>query len=274
MMLMNQVEGYDLRELTRHELLDRVKSLDAGLWRDITDRVACHGPIQAKFMPGAAVTIIRECLTALDKLHSRGIVHGDVKPSNIMLSPEGEVKLIDTGAAFEWRVSRKPYFCTPRYAAPEVLEKGECIPGSDLASLGYVLIELLIGRPIFEGSITPRGLETSLPQEATTGVPQPTCPKLAVEKRRLPGRLREMLPSYSSRVAELCEKLIAPDPLGRFASARDAELYAYDYVRELEQCNLACYFLHELRRWLEALEHAGHVRNHSPLGATDESRVS
>jgi serine/threonine-protein kinase len=274
MMLMKQVEGYDLRELAKHELLDRVEHLDQGLWRDITNRVACYGLKRAKFMPGAAVTIIRECLIALDKLHSRGIVHGDVKPSNIMLTPEGEVKLIDTGAAFEWQGSRKPYFCTPRYAAPEVLEKGECVPGSDLASLGYVLIELLIGRPIFEGALTPRGLETSLPQEATTGVPQPACPKLAEEKRNLPRRLREMLPSYSPLVVELCEKLIVPDPMRRFARARDAELYAYDYLRELEQCNLACYFLHEFRRWLEALHHNGRAPHGNALNATDESRIS
>jgi serine/threonine-protein kinase len=254
MMLMKQVEGYDLRKLMNSEMLEHVKAHDPELWKQITKVVARPGLQQTKFTPGAAVAVIRSCLAALDKLHSCGTVHGDVKPSNIMISPGGEAKIIDIGSAFEWPKTRRPYFCTPRYAALEVLEQGECTPKSDLASLGYVLIELLAGRRIFEDPSTDNVLETSQPQEASTGIPQRMPPQLVEEKRRLPERLDQLLNPYSPLLRRLCRKLIEPDPTRRFASARDAELNAYTYVQELERCELACHFHHEFRRWLEALQ--------------------
>ena len=62
--------------------------------------------------------MIRDGLSALSALHREGIVHGDVEPSNIMLTRTGNAKLIDIGAAFATRTPP----CTPAYAAPEVLE--------------------------------------------------------------------------------------------------------------------------------------------------------
>lgn len=67
-----------------------------------------------------AVAIVRECLDALRALHQQGIVHADVKPSNIMLKLTGNTKLIDLGAAFEMSDAAPPDTVTPRYAAPEL----------------------------------------------------------------------------------------------------------------------------------------------------------
>ena len=58
----------------------------------------------------------------------------------------------------------------------------------------------------------------------------------------------------ASFLRRLCRKLIEPEPDKRFGSARSAELYAYEFVQELERAGLACHFHNEFRRWLEALQ--------------------
>lgn len=253
LMIMKRIMGHDLRSLLNPNVLDRVKHRDPALAADLTRVVATPGQRYTKFTPGAAVAIIRACLEALDRLHSRGVVHGDVKPSNIMITPEGDVKLVDSGSAFEWQKSHEPYFCTPRYAALEVLERGECTPRSDLASLGYVLVELLTGQPVFPDKRPPTPRETSMPQEASTGIKPETDRELAEEKRQLPKSLDQVLAPHSRLLRRLCRKLIEPDPERRFPSAHGAELYAYEFVQELERADLACHFHNEFRRWLEAL---------------------
>lgn len=251
-MIMKRVKGYDLRQLMNPEMLDRVKHRSPSRWTEITNVVAEPGPHHVKFKPGAAVAIIRCCLEALERLHSLGIVHGDVKPENIMISPDGEVKLIDIGSAFEWKESHQPYFCTPRYAGLEVLERDECTPRSDLASVGYVLMELLTGCPVFPEKKPAGPQETSMPQEASTGIKAPVDRELANAKRGLPAQLDQLLKGHSPRLLQLCRRLIDPDPGRRFASALDAELEAYAFVQELERAKLACHFPNEFRLWLEA----------------------
>ena len=54
-------------------------------------------------------------------------MHGDIKPSNIMVKRTGNAKIIDIGSAFEMDNRPPQRTCTPTYAAPEVLEGGECI---------------------------------------------------------------------------------------------------------------------------------------------------
>ena len=254
MMIMKRIKGHDLQSLMNPSMLDCVAKRDSSLVADLMKTVAAPGPQHTIFKPGAAVAIIRSCLEALDRLHSRGVVHGDVKPSNIMITPEGEVKLVDSGSALEWEKSQGPYFCTPRYAALEVLEQGECTPQSDLASLGYVLVELLTGCSVFPDKRPPVPRETSMPQEASTGIKPEMDHELAGEKRQLPRSLEQLLGRHSFILRRLCRKLIEPKPDKRFGSARSAELYAYEFVQELERAGLACHFHNEFRRWLEALQ--------------------
>ena len=257
LMLMKQVVGYDLRRLMDPWSIHRVREVRPELWDEVTSVIAHVGNAQTQFTPGAAVAIIRSCLTALDKLHSRGVVHGDIKPSNIMLTPEGEVKIIDIGSAFESSTSQKAYFCTPEYAAPEVLERGECTPQSDLASLGYVLIELMIGQPVFANSSRGGAAEHSIPQEATTGIVPKVDSKLIDEKRSLPDRLEELLPRYGPVLREFIHKLIAPEPQNRFFSAQEAEVNpkigGYFYFKQLVLCRLDAHYRSEFRLWLNTL---------------------
>ncbi|MEJ2514607.1 MAG: serine/threonine-protein kinase [Gammaproteobacteria bacterium] len=93
--------------------------------------------------------VIFSAARALHYAHSRGVVHRDVKPSNIMLTVENEVRLIDFGIAL-WRdtevSSIRGVAGSPSYMSPEQVKAEELGPASDIYSLGAVLYELLAGR--------------------------------------------------------------------------------------------------------------------------------
>ena len=149
-MEMEWIDGYDLARLMTAEMLDRTHArVSNRRWEQLNDVIVTAGPNQPRLKPGVAISVVRECLAALAALHREGIVHGDLKPSNIMLKRTGNAKIVDIGSAFELTNAPVQRTCTPSYAAPEVLDRGECSPRSDLASLGYVLIEILAGRPVF-----------------------------------------------------------------------------------------------------------------------------
>jgi serine/threonine-protein kinase len=91
----------------------------------------------------------------LDALHAHGILHRDVKPSNVLLTGEGHAALADFGLARagDWtRLTRDGQLLgTAQYLAPELIEGLEAAPASDLYSLGCVLYECATGRPPFTG---------------------------------------------------------------------------------------------------------------------------
>jgi serine/threonine protein kinase len=91
---------------------------------------------------------------ALSRAHNAGIIHGDVKPANIMITPEGHVKLSDFGIArFATQVSGSGRIMgTPAYLSPEQILGEPQNTRSDLFSLGIVLYQMLAGVPPFEGS--------------------------------------------------------------------------------------------------------------------------
>ena len=95
-----------------------------------------------------------ELATALARAHHAGIIHGDVKPANIMITEEGEVKLSDFGIArFATQVSGSGRIMgTPAYLAPEQIMGEPHSTRSDLFSLGIVLYQMLTGVPPFDGS--------------------------------------------------------------------------------------------------------------------------
>src|SRR5712672_1218757 len=92
--------------------------------------------------------------TALGRAHTAGIIHGDVKPANVMITEEGEVKLSDFGITrFATQVSGSGRIMgTPAYLAPEQIMGEPHSTRSDLFSLGIVLYQMLTGVPPFDGS--------------------------------------------------------------------------------------------------------------------------
>jgi serine/threonine protein kinase len=97
--------------------------------------------------------VVSEVAAGLDALHRGGIVHRDVKPSNVMLRDDGSAALTDFGLAkgTAYTVLTRPgqVVGTLDYLAPEVIRGGEATPASDVYALGCVTFECLAGAPPF-----------------------------------------------------------------------------------------------------------------------------
>jgi len=117
----------------------------------LADRLRISGALP----PGEAVRIITQLADALAHLHARGIVHRDVKPSNVLFTARGELRLADFGVAArigsrgtlgddweELRVGTPPYAAPEQWTAPATSVN----PAADVYALGVVLYELLTAR--------------------------------------------------------------------------------------------------------------------------------
>ena len=98
--------------------------------------------------------IIFKCVRALAYANSKGLIHRDVKPGNILYTSGSDIKLGDFGAALN-KVSDKTQVAavgSPLYMAPEILTGAKATVQSDIYALGMVMYMLLAGRPPFEAS--------------------------------------------------------------------------------------------------------------------------
>jgi serine/threonine protein kinase len=112
---------------------------------------------EGRLLPERALEITADVLSALEYSHERGIVHRDIKPGNVMLTPAGDIKVMDfgiaravTGAAATM-TQTAAVVGTAHYLSPEQA-RGERVDGrSDIYSAGCLLYELLTGTPPFTG---------------------------------------------------------------------------------------------------------------------------
>jgi hypothetical protein len=115
----------------------------------LADRLTREGPLP----PQEAARIATQVAEALEEAHAAGIVHRDVKPGNLMLTPAGDVKVMDFGiAAAAWAVritTSGLVLGTPSYLAPEQAKGEKTTPASDVYALGAVLYEMVAGHPPF-----------------------------------------------------------------------------------------------------------------------------
>jgi eukaryotic-like serine/threonine-protein kinase len=138
-----------------------------------------------KILPERALEITSGVLSALDYSHRAGIIHRDIKPGNVMLTPAGDVKVMDFGIAraisdaSSTMTQTAAVVGTAQYLSPEQA-RGETVDSrSDVYSAGCLLYELLTGRPPFVGdspvavayqhvrepAVPPSDHDTSLPPE-------------------------------------------------------------------------------------------------------------
>ena len=153
--------------------------------------------------PAEAARVAAAVADALEAAHERGIVHRDVKPSNVVLTPGGEVKVLDFGiaaAADETHsTTGSGLYATVAYVSPERVAGEPATPASDVYSLGAVLYELLCGRPPFPGSSPALVARAHLHDQ--------------------PVPVRQLAPWVPARLAEACEAAMAKDPARRPSSA-------------------------------------------------------
>ncbi len=116
---------------------------------DLARHLAARGPIE----PSEAVRLIAGVLAGVEQAHTIGIVHGDLKPANILLAPDGP-KVSDFGVAriLAEETGTTSVAATPTYAPPEVLRGERPSPASDVYSVACVAVEILTGQPPFDGS--------------------------------------------------------------------------------------------------------------------------
>jgi non-specific serine/threonine protein kinase len=119
----------------------------------VADLVSEHGPLP---VPWAAAIAAQSC-AVLSAAHALSIYHRDLKPTNLMLCPDGSVKVLDFGLAM-FREADSTQFTrigqilgTPAYMAPEQIQRGLAGPRSDLYALGCVIHEMLTGEQLFTG---------------------------------------------------------------------------------------------------------------------------
>jgi tRNA A-37 threonylcarbamoyl transferase component Bud32 len=175
----NTVEIYDFGRTLEGQPYYVMEYLDGVT---LAELVADSGPVP----PGRAVHILRQVAAALREAHSRGLVHRDVKPENVMLCRRGEddvVKLLDFGLVknLEHQHTRDitkqiRILGTPRYMAPERLVNPSDVDArSDIYALGAVGFFLLTGKSLFDGddnlAISNQVLHAAAPSVRDQGVP-------------------------------------------------------------------------------------------------------
>ncbi|RKT56276.1 serine/threonine-protein kinase [Saccharothrix australiensis] len=144
--------------------------------------------------PGVVARIGAQVAEVLAHVHRHGVVHRDVKPSNILLEPdERRAYLADFGLALQAHVTRVTrsgmLVGTAGYLAPEQVRGAEVGPAADVYALGLVLLECLTGRPEYPGGDTEAALsrlhrEPRVPE----GLPAPWIAALTAMTRSLPTR--------------------------------------------------------------------------------------
>ncbi len=156
------------------------------------------------------------CLSALGFLHSNGVIHGDIKPSNLLVDPQGRVKLGDFGLAR--RASNEGGSLlkgTTKYMAPELVSDqfGAVGPPSDLYSLGFTAYELMCGKQF----------ETLFPGLSSFGRDKQIAWMMwhAAADRNLPP-IDRVLEGVPEDLARVIQHLVTKDPARRCQSAKEA----------------------------------------------------
>ena len=167
--------------------------------------------VEKRVDPIQAATYAAEICSQLEKLHSfqieidgrkRAVVHGDVKPSNIQICPDGAIRLLDFGIskAITFTHDRTHHSLgSPSYCSPERLRRGQVDPNADLWSLGATLYEMLAGFPPYQAHSTQKLEELIRSKRPPRALPD-SCPAglRAIIRKALAG---EMQNRYGSAAA-------------------------------------------------------------------------
>ena len=164
-----------------------------------------------------AVSILWQATSALQKAASIGLVHRDIKPDNLLLTPDGEVKVADFGLARARGQNQNltavgVALGTPLYMSPEQIQGFSVDSRSDLYSLGATAYHMLAGRPPFAG-------ETAL--------------ALAMQHIQAePVPLEQLRPDLPKSLVDIVHKLLRKSPEDRFGSAMELSRELRGFIDE------------------------------------------
>ena len=174
-----------------------------------------------KLPPNQIASIGAGVAAALAFAHRHGVVHRDVKPGNVLITPDGEVKVTDFGIARavnteESLTQTGAVMGTAAYFSPEQAEGKGVDARSDIYSLGVVLYEMAVGRPPFTGD-SPVAVASKHVRD------QPVLPRVAN-------------PAVPAALEAVIMKAMAKDPADRYASAEElrADLLRFADGRPVE----------------------------------------
>ena len=168
-----------------------------------------------------AVMWATDLAAALSRAHRAKIIHGDVKPANILVTKDGQIKLGDFGVArFATQVSASGNVMgTPAYLSPEQIQGNTQDTRSDLFSLGIILYQMTTGVRPFDGSSV-----------------SAVCAQIIAVTPPPPSQHNASLPPAFDRVVMRC---LAKDPADRYATAESLAASLYPFAHSKDAATLS-----------------------------------
>lgn len=176
------------------------------------------GDLEARISQGidqkTALEIILELSDALYLVHSKGIIHGDIKPANIVFRSDDCAVLTDFGISKRTdlsgtqRIKTEEILASPSYACPELMQGKNFNQKVDIYSLGVMLYEMLVGKKPYTGNTHAEIVANSIQQ------PIP------------------LLPDELKPIQPLLDHMMAKDPADRIGDARMISRYIKKYLRD------------------------------------------
>jgi serine/threonine-protein kinase len=159
---------------------------------------------RGRFTVEQGIPLIVQACAGLGYAHRAGLVHCDVKPHNMLVAPDGRLKVTDFGIARALS-TMKPgertdvVWGSPLYFAPEQAQGEAPSPASDVYSIGVVMYEMLCGTPPFTASSADE------------------LARLHISARSIP--IREYIPDIPTALEEIISKVLSKEPAARYRTA-------------------------------------------------------